>query len=74
MNHKDLTIKRKFSKKLTGEDAYRIFSIRIRINIFNQIEEIISETGHSRNELVNILIVYALDHFHGVQVDPSDDP
>ena len=49
-------------KTLKGEDGYKTFSIRIKEETVKKIEKLSSETGHTRNELIGILIEYALDH------------
>ena len=55
----ELTIKVKYPK---GEDGHKNFSIRIRKDIFNELEKISSKTGHSRNELIGIFLEYAIKH------------
>lgn len=53
-----LIIKPKHAK---GEDGYKIFSVRIKDSLVSRIEEISSQTGRSRNELIGIFLEYALD-------------
>ena len=48
-------------KRIKGDDGYRIFSIRIKEEIVNQIDEIVVQTGHSRNELIGRFIEFALE-------------
>ncbi len=48
------------SRRPKGEDDYRTFSIRIRRETVAQIETIAAETGRSRNELIGILLDYAI--------------
>lgn len=48
------------SRKPKGEDDYRTFSIRIKKETVEQIEEIAAKTGRSRNELIGILLDYAI--------------
>lgn len=50
-------------KRQKGEDGYRTFSIRIREEMVEDIENIVVKTGRSRNELISILLKYALDNF-----------
>ena len=57
MNQDQLVIR----PKLKGDDGYKVFSIRIREDVVNQIEKIVVETGRSRNELIGILLEFALD-------------
>ena len=51
-----LVIKPKRSK---GDDGYKTFSIRIREDIVEKIDEISSKTGRSRNELIGLFLEYA---------------
>lgn len=48
-------------KKVKGEDGFKTFSIRIREDTVFQIDKISSETNRSRNELIGLLLEYALD-------------
>jgi len=43
-----------------GDDGHKIISLRIRYDALEQIEEMATKTGRSRNELINILIMAAL--------------
>lgn len=47
-------------KSLKGEDGYRTFSIRIKEDTVNNLDELSEKTNRSRNELINILLDYAL--------------
>lgn len=58
MKEERLVIKPKRSK---GEDGYKVFSIRVREDVVGRIDEIVVQTGHSRNELIGRLLEYALD-------------
>ncbi len=49
-------------KPLKGEDGYKTFSIRIKDETVNRLDSLVKETGRSRNELINILIDYAIDN------------
>lgn len=46
--------------KVRGEDGYRTFSIRIKDRTYQGIEEIARRTGRSRNELIGLMLEYAL--------------
>lgn len=50
------------SKKYKGNDGYKTFSIRVREEIVENIDSISDKTGHSRNELIGILLEYAVNH------------
>ncbi len=54
-----LIIKR---KKLKGEDGYRTFSVRIKDETVNQLNQLSKETNRSRNELINILLEFAIEY------------
>lgn len=47
-------------KSLKGEDGYKTFSIRIKEETVEGLDELSKSTNRSRNELVNILLDYAL--------------
>ena len=49
-------------KKIKGEDGYKIFSVRIKDETVNKLNELSKETNRSRNELINILLEYAIDN------------
>lgn len=48
-------------KKVKGEDGFKTFSIRIREDTVSRIDKISSETNRSRNELIGLLLEYALE-------------
>ena len=48
-------------KRPKGEDGYKVFSIRIKEDVVEKIDEIAAQTGHSRNELIGTFIEYALN-------------
>lgn len=58
MENESLIIKPKRPK---GEDGYKVFSIRIKEDVVEKIDEIAAQTGHSRNELIGTFIEYALN-------------
>ncbi len=49
-------------KSLKGEDGYKTFSIRIKEETVARLDKLSEETLRSRNELINILIDYAIDN------------
>lgn len=49
-------------KKLRGNDGYKTFSIRIKEETVNKINSLSNETGHSRNELIEIFLEFAAEH------------
>ncbi|MBE5824170.1 MAG: CopG family transcriptional regulator [Butyrivibrio sp.] len=56
---KDLIIR---SKRPKGEDGYKTFSIRVKEDIVAQIEQVASQTGHTRNELIGIFLEHAVEY------------
>lgn len=48
-------------KRPKGEDGYKVFSVRLKDDIVTQLEQIASETGRSRNELISKLLEFALE-------------
>lgn len=47
---------------LKGEYGHKVFSTRIRDSIVVELDRISKETGHSRNELINIFLDYAIQN------------
>ena len=45
-----------------GEDGYKVFSIRVRDDIVQQLDEIAAKTNRSRNELIGIFLEFALEN------------
>lgn len=54
--------------KPKGEDGYRVFSIRVKEQTLQKIEEISARTGRSRNELIGLMLDYALPR---VKIEPD---
>lgn len=48
-------------KRAKGEDGYKVFSIRIKEDMVARMDEIVAETGYSRNELISKFLEFALD-------------
>lgn len=49
-------------KALKGEDGYKTFSIRIKEDTVAKLDALAENTNRSRNELINILLDYAIDN------------
>lgn len=56
MENKPLIIRPK------GEDGYKTFSIRVKEDTVDRIDEIVKQTGRTRNELIGLFLNYAVDH------------
>ncbi len=50
------------TKKLKGDDGYRVFSVRLRTEILERINALADDTGRTRNELIGMLLDFALEH------------
>lgn len=53
-----LIIKR---KSLKGEDGYKVFSVRLKDETVCVLDNLAQETNRSRNELINILLEFAVE-------------
>ncbi len=49
-------------KSTKGDDGYKIFSVRIKEETVNKLNALSEKTNRSRNELINILLDYAIDN------------
>ena len=49
-------------KVLKGEDGYKTFSVRIKEETVAKLNKLSEETNRSRNEIINILLDYAIDN------------
>ncbi|MCI5485958.1 MAG: ribbon-helix-helix protein, CopG family [Faecousia sp.] len=54
MDNNPLIIKRR------ADDGYRIISVRIREDTLAEIDRLASETNHSRNELINLILAHGV--------------
>ena len=45
-----------------GDDGYKTFSIRIKDETVAKLDDLAKETNRSRNELINILLDYAMNN------------
>ncbi len=49
-------------KKLKGEDGYKTFSIRIKDETVDRLNELSRKSNRSRNDLINMLLDFAMDN------------
>ena len=49
-------------KSLQGEDGYKVFSVRIKNETIMQLDNMSKETNRSRNELINLLLDFAINN------------
>lgn len=50
------------TKKAKGEDGHKVFSVRIKDETVERLESLAAETNRSRNDLINVLLDFAMDH------------
>lgn len=49
-------------KGIKGEDGYKVFSIRIKDDLVEKLDRLAQQTNRSRNDLINTLLDFAIDH------------
>ena len=59
--NKKLIISKKSSVK--GEDGYKIFSVRLKEETVEKLNEIAKQTNRYRNDLINLFLEFALDNY-----------
>ena len=59
MKKSDLVI---HPKRMKGDDGYKTFSVRLNEELVCRLETLAAQTGHSRNELIGLLLSYGIDH------------
>ncbi len=59
MAKKELIIKPKRAK---GDDGYKVFSVRVKEETVAKLDDISTQTGYSRNELIGIFLDYAIEN------------
>lgn len=50
-------------RKVRGEDGYKVFSVRVKKELVKSLDDIAEASGYSRNEIVNIFLEYAIQHY-----------
>ena len=50
------------TKKKRGEDGHKTLSIRVREDIIDRLDALAGQTGRSRNELIGLLLNFALNN------------
>jgi len=50
------------TKKLRGDDGYRVFSVRLKTDTLERINSLAEDTGRTRNKLIGLLLDFALEH------------
>ena len=47
-------------KALKGEDGYKVFSVRLKDETVERLNDLAQKSNRTRNELINILLDYAM--------------
>ena len=55
----EIRIKKKVSRR--GDDGYKVVSVRMKDELIERLDGLSAQTNRSRNELINILLVSAID-------------
>lgn len=50
------------TKKLKGEDGHKTFSVRLKDETVARLDDIAKKTNRTRNDLINMLLDYAMDY------------
>ncbi|MBO7293761.1 MAG: ribbon-helix-helix protein, CopG family [Clostridia bacterium] len=50
------------TKKLKGDDGHKTFSVRIKDETVERLDDLAKRTNRSRNDLVNMLLDYAMEN------------
>ena len=57
--------------KLKGDDGRKILSVRIKEDTVHTLDRLSMETNRSRNEIINILLDYAIERCEIVEQEPD---
>jgi len=55
----EIRIKKKAARR--GDDGYKIVSVRMKDELLEKLDVLSAQTNRSRNELINILLVSAIN-------------
>lgn len=61
----DNTLKKlQISKRsgIKGDDGYKVFSVRIKEETVERLEDIVKKTNRSRNELINMMLEFGVEN------------
>jgi predicted HicB family RNase H-like nuclease len=58
----DNTIKIVKKEAGRGEDGYKVFSVRVKEETVSALEVLAEKSNRSRNELINIMLEYGVNH------------
>jgi len=64
---KDKTIRIMKKEYMRGEDGYKTFSVRVKEDTVKKLDDIVSKSNRSRNELINIILEYGVENYEIVE-------
>ncbi len=47
---------------LKGDDGYKVFSVRIKEDTLDRLEQLSAATNRSRNELINMMLEFGIEN------------
>jgi len=53
--------------RIKGEDGYKTFSIRVKEETVEKLDNIVALSNRSRNELINMFLDYGVENFEIVE-------
>lgn len=67
--------KLKIPKKnnIRGEDGYKVFSVRVKDSLVSGLDAISEQTNRSRNELINIMLDFAIKNCIITDIEDVDE-
>lgn len=67
--------KLKIPKKnnIRGEDGYKVFSVRVKDSLVSCLDAISEQTNRSRNELINIMLDFAIKNCIITDIEDVDE-
>lgn len=57
---------------IKGEDGYKVFSVRIKDETVDRLEDISKKTNRSRNELINIMLEFGIENCEIIESDEKN--
>lgn len=48
--------------KIKGDDGYKVFSVRIKEETVNKLDDLSAQTNRSRNELINLMLEFGIEN------------
>lgn len=55
--------------KIKGEDGYKIFSVRIKDETVERLDDIAKKTNRSRNELINLMLEFGIENCEVIETN-----